>query len=161
MAFYEKSRLGLEGYVYFCEKETSGDAFVSINSTTHEATESGSPTWELIGYERGFSYNEGKANVTVYEHYEVDHNKRGRDVEPTFSLSHLYQNMAKSLHKYKNKQDFYIKLLYKDDGGDTVGETVYFTECNLNSNKTDKPEEGSVTVSGDGVFKQVGYTPVS
>lgn len=129
---------GLEGYLYY---NTNAEAEYASGVTSG---------WTLIGYVTGFNYENNDGSRAVYDHYEVDHYKRGRETN-SGSISHLYTNKTNSLLGLKGST-IALKLEIRDDGGATVSEYHLLSKVRIGRTGFNMPETGDITSSADFTF---------
>ena len=135
MAVTNTVKDGLEGYLYY-----------NVNAEAPYAAAS-ADGWTLLGYVTGFNYEENDGSRAVYDHYEIDHYKRGRETN-SGSISQLYTNKTNSLLGLKGST-IALKLEIKDDGGATVSEYHVLNKVRISRTGFNMPDTGDITSTAD------------
>jgi hypothetical protein len=145
---------GLEVYIYYDEAEDDGETekvTVSSNGIAYESVDN-TPTWKLLGFERGFNYTEESDPIIIFDHERVAEIKKPRWQEPKMTMSQLYTNMADSIYELGDKK-LYFKTESLDDGNSSLlKEILYFTGVRLNTRTLNKPEEDSVMSNIEAIY---------
>ena len=129
---------GLEGYLYTnTDKEAS-----------YAAGAAGG--WTLLGYVSSFNYEENPNDRAVYDHYTVDHYKRGRSTN-SGSIAQLYTNKTASVMALKGA-NFALKLEIRDDAGATCTEYHLLHKCRGGAARFSQPDQGDMTASMDFLY---------
>jgi hypothetical protein len=153
MALDSTVKVGPEFYVYI--SDTVG-ATITFDAN-HIATESAAPApvWTLVSFSRfPISCSEPEVVVDVYNHFAIDHTKKGKQQRKTFSIRKAYTNMTESFRKYIGKK-FLVKVeCHPDDG--TPSEAIYFRDVRILTPALEIPEE-EATESIECVYAESGY----
>lgn len=141
MALDSTVKVGPEWYIYFSKVGT-----VTIDPATRQATEGtleNAPDWKLIAFARHpITWSEPQVIVDVYDHFDIDHTKRGKQQRKTLSIKKAYTNMNESFRDYV-KDEFLVKLECHPNDGDP-NEAVYFTSVHILTPSWEIPEEEGV-----------------
>jgi hypothetical protein len=135
MAVTNTVKDGLEGYLYY---NTDKEADYASGATGG---------WTLLGYVGSFNYEENPNDRPIYDHYTVDHYKKGRSAN-SGSISQLYTNKTATVMALKGT-DFALKLEIRDDGGATVTEAHVLNKCRGGVARFSMPDQGDMTASMD------------
>lgn len=135
MAATDVVKDGLEGYLYYSMDEDA----------TYEAGTGTESNWTLIGYVSGFNYSENDNSRPVYDHYTVDHFKRGRE-NNSGSINHLYTNKTKSVLALKGVT-VALKLEIRDNGGATCTEAHILNKVRVGEIGFNMPDQGDISAS--------------
>lgn len=127
---------------------------------TKEAVDSNADAvleWVTVAYCTGFNYEENDGARAVYDHYEIDHYKRGRET-CSGSISHLYTNRLASVYQLldkarTNSTPCGFKLEINDDGGATVTETIHLFQGRVSRVAYNQPDTGDITLSADFTYR--------
>lgn len=143
--YYLKGTVAAPTVTFSCTTET-------VDSTADPALD-----WVTIAYCTGFNYEENPNPRAVYDHYEIDHYKRGRET-CSGSISHLYTNRQASVYQLLNDSKFDstpcgFKLEINDDGGDTITETILLFQARVGRVGYNQPDTGDITLSADFSYK--------
>jgi len=104
-----------------------------------------------IGYDTGFTYDEGTTSRAIANKYEVaDHWKRARG-ETSININKLYQAFTAGLTWVRDR-NILLKVEIKDDGGSTATETYYFNKTRIQSAPVDFSDNSDGAVSGTGMY---------
>lgn len=139
MALDGTVKIGPEFFLYI---STDADA-VAVNSTTEVPTEktTPAPTWSLIGFSRlPLEFSEPQAFTDIYDHYDIDHTKRGKAQRKTLKIKKAFTNMGESLMKYR-KQKFFLKVTVCPAAPETANEVWYFTDVQILTPTISIPDE--------------------
>jgi hypothetical protein len=152
MALDTSVKVGPEFYIYI----STDEAAVTVDPDTEVPTENVTPpTWNLIGFSRlPLQFNEPQVITDVYDHFDIDHTKRGREQRKTLTISKAFTNMGESLRKYR-KQKFYVKVEVKPDDGD-ANELWYFTEVRILTPSVNIPDDEGLETA-ECIYAQFGH----
>jgi hypothetical protein len=117
------------------------------------------PNWELISYSRfPISSSEPEVVVDVYDHFAIDHTKKGKQQRKTLSIRKAYTNMTESFRQFIGKR-FLIKVeCHPDDG--VVNEAIYYRDVRILTPSLEIPEE-EATESVECVYAESGSKDLS
>ena len=105
----------------------------------------------VIGYDTGFTYDEGTTSRAIADGYEIaDHWKRARG-ETSVNINQLYQAFTAGLTWVRDR-NILLKVEIEDDGGSTATETYYFNKTRIQSAPVDFSDNSDGAVSGTGMY---------